>query len=165
MIDWDETHVKARAQIIRQLLLRPHGMHALGKLGRLRVIRQLALHPDHVRVGCVGDRAVHRRRAAALEAVVALSRPWRVPVPVDVDARQALGDGARLGVRLAFHRGLVLGDQATLVDVHARVDRRDDGIVEEHQIRALQPRALDLLELCAVLALRFRRDHQVVERL
>ena len=140
-------------------------MNSFGKLLRLRKIRQLALHPDHVSVRCVRDRTVDGRGTTALESVEALTGPRRVPVPVDVHTGEALGDRAGLGVRLALHGGLVLLNQALLVDVHAGVDGRDDGVVEEHQARLLHPLGLDALEGGADLALLLSGDHEVVEGL
>ena len=147
------------------LLLGPHGVHALGKLLGLRKVGQLALHPDHVAEGRVGDGAVDGALAAALVAVVALAGTGRVPVEVDVDAGQALGDGAGFLVALALALREELLDETLLVDVHTGVDGIDDGLVEEAKVGLSEPLVLNGLELCAVLASLLGGDHEIVEGL
>jgi hypothetical protein len=73
-------------------------VHTARKLLGLLEIRQLALHPDGITVGRVGNSTVHRAITAALEAVVALPGTRGVPVKVDFLAQDAAGDGAGLGV-------------------------------------------------------------------
>lgn len=140
-------------------------MHTVRELLGLGVVGQLALHPDHVGVGGVRDGSVDRTLAAALVPVVTFAGARAVPVKEDVDAGEALGDGAAFAVALALAGGLVLGDEPLLVDVHAGVDGVDDGVVEELQAALRDPRVFDGLELVAVLAGVLGRDHQVVERL
>lgn len=147
------------------LLLGPHGMHTLSEFLGLRVVGQLALHPDHVGVGCVRDGSVDRTLAAALVSVVTFPGTRGIPVPVDIDTSETLGDGAALAVRFALGSCLVLCDQTGLVDVHACVDGVDDGIVEQFQTRLLEPLVFDDLELVAVLAGLLGRDHEVVQGL
>ncbi|KAJ6443327.1 protein kinase SNF1 [Purpureocillium lavendulum] len=127
----------------------------------------LALHPDGVAVRAVGDGAVDGAVAAALEAVVALTRAGRVPVEEDVlAAEDAAGDGAGLGVALALGLGGVLGLGAGLVgDGRGGVDGGGDGVVEAREAGGGEPLVLDALQRVARLARRLGRHHQVVQRL
>lgn len=145
------------------LLLGPHGMHAVGELLGLLVIRLRALHPDHVCVGGKSDGPVDGTSTSALISVVPFSRPCRVPVPVDLDARQAFRDGSGLGVTLAFHRGQVLSDKTFLVDVDAGVDGIDDSVVEEFEAGLSGPLIVNRLKSLAVLPGLLGCDHEIVE--
>lgn len=147
------------------LLIWPDSMHPFGKLLGLFEVGQLALHPDGVAVGSVGDGPVDGAVAAALEAVVALAGPRGVPVEEDLDAGDAAGERARLDQRLALGLLEVLGNGVLLVDVRALVDGLDDGLVEPLQPRLRQPLVLDRLQLVADLARLLGRQHQVVQRL
>jgi hypothetical protein len=157
--------VERGRQVVRELLLRVDGVHALGELLRLAEVGQLALHPDGVGVGRVGDGAVDGALAAALEAVVALAGAGQVPIEVDVDAQDAAGDGAGFGVRLAFYFGKVLRGHLFLVDVHAGVDGVDHGVVEGLEAGLGRPGVLDGLKLGTGLAGVERGEHEVVKRL
>lgn len=98
------------------LHLGPDGPHAVRKLLRLRVVGQLALHPDGVTIRCVCDRTSHGAVASAAETVVPFPGTRCVPVKVDVlPTKDDLGDGAGLGVGLAlgfttvpFNQGLAV---------------------------------------------------------
>ena len=140
-------------------------MHTFSEPLRLRKIRQFALHPDQIAVRCVCDCPIHCTLTAALVSVVSFSRPRRVPIEKDVHARDALRDGARLCVALALALGQKLLDQALLVDMHARVDRVDDRLVEELQAGLRRPLVLDALEVVARFPARLGGEHQVVQRL
>lgn len=157
--------VERGREVVSEFLLRVHGVHALGELLGLLEIGEFALHPDGVCVGTVRDGAVDGAFAAALESVVSLSCSWRVPVPWDVDTGDALGDGAGFGVALAFDVMEEFGGEFFLVDVYARVDGVDYGVVEELEACLGGPGVFDGLELGAVLAGSFGGDHEVVERL
>lgn len=140
-------------------------MHALCEFLRLGVVRQLALHPDHVAVWRVGDGAVHGTLAAALVAVVALAGSGRVPVEVDVHAGDALGESAGLLVALALALRKELVDQTLLVDVHTGVDGVDDGLVEEAEVSLRIPAVFDCLELGTALPGLLGCDHEVIQGL
>lgn len=140
-------------------------MHALGKLLGLLVVGQLALHPNGVAVGGVGDGAVDAAVAAALEAVVALAGARRVPVKVDVGPEDVAGDGARLrvGQLLARDAGLVLRREALGVAEGAGRDGIQHRLVEALEARLGQPAVLDGLELLADLALALGHHHELRE--
>jgi hypothetical protein len=142
-------------------------VHALGKLLGLLVIRQLALHPDGVAVGGVGDGPVDGAIAASLEAVVPLPGARSVPVKVNVLAQDAAGDGARLrvGQLLALDGLLVLLCEALGVGVAALGDGVEHGIVKALEFGLRQPLVLDGLQRVTQLALLLGGEHQVVERL
>jgi len=131
------------------LLLRPHRMHAVRKLLRLHVVRQLALHPDQVRIRRIRHRAVNRALAAALVLVVPFTRPRCFPVKVDINAGQSLSDGTCFGVALALGCGQEFLDQALHVDMYARVDGVDNGFMEQFEVGLLDPGIFDCLELVA----------------
>ena len=124
-------------------------MHAVRKLLRLRVVRQLALHPDQVRIRCVRHRAVDRALAAALVPVVPFTRPRCLPVKVDINAGQSLSNGTCFGVALALGCGQKFLDQALLIDVYSRVDGVDDSFMEQFEVGLLDPGIFDCLELVA----------------
>ena len=155
--------IERRGQIVRQLLLGPDRVHAVREFLRLLVVRQLGLHPDHIRVRGIGDRTVDGAAAAALVAVVSLARAGGVPVPVDVHAREALGDGAGFEVGFALAQGAVFPDQRGLVDVDARFDDVFHGVIEEFETRLSGPGVFDCLELGARFAGLLCGNHQVVE--
>lgn len=140
-------------------------MYALGKLLGLLVVGQLALHPDGIAVGGVGDGAVDAAVAAALEAVVALAGARRVPVKVDVGPEDVAGDGARLrvGQLLARDAGLVLRREALGVAEGPGRDSVQHGLVEALEARLGQPAVLDRLELLADLALALGHHHELRE--
>jgi hypothetical protein len=142
-------------------------VHALGKLLGLLIVGQLALHPDRVAVGRIGDGAVDGAVAAALEAVVALAGARRVPVKVDVLAQDAARDGARLlvGQLLAGDGLAVLLGEALGVGQRRRGDGVDHGIVEALEPGLLDPLVLDGLQRVARLAGLLGLDHQLAERL
>ncbi len=146
------------------LLLGPDGVHALGKVLGLLEVGQLALHPDGVGVGGVGDGAVDGAITASLEAVVALAGARGLPVEEDVAAEDAAGDGAGLGVGedLALHGGAVLVGEA--LGVGARGDGLEDGVVEALEPGLGHPLVLDGLQRVARLAGLLGGHHQVVER-
>lgn len=150
---------------VNSLLLWPHGMHAIGKLLGLVEVGQLALHPDQIGVGCIGDGAVDGGLATSLQAVVALTRPGRVPVKVDVNASQAFGNGASLHIALALGLLVELFDHGGFVDVHAGVDGVCHGLVEKLQACLLGPGVFNGLQLSAGLSEGFGVEHQVVEGL
>jgi len=147
------------------LLLGPNGVHTISKLLGLVEVGQLALHPDQIGVRSVSDGAVNRTLAASADTVVALTGPGRVPVKVDVNTRQALGDGASFSIALALGQLVELLDHLGLVDVHAGVDSVGDSLVVELQVCLLVPRVFDGLQLGAVLAGGFGVQHQIVEGL
>lgn len=140
-------------------------MHTISKLLRLVEIRQLALHPDQIRIRRVGICTVDRTLAAATVPVVALPRPRRVPIKMDIHTRQPLRNRARLGITLSLGLLAELRNHALLVDVHAGVDGVGDGFVEEFQPGLLVPRVFDGLQVRARFAGRFGVQHQVVQRL
>ena len=142
-------------------------MHTRGEFLSLLEIGQLALHPDGVAVGRVGDGAVDGAVAAALEAVVALAGAGRLPVEVDVTAQDAAGDGARLcvGQLLAVDGLAVLLGQALGVGGGALGDGLVDGVVEALEPGLRDPLVLDGLEGLARLAGLFSGDHEVVKGL
>jgi hypothetical protein len=111
------------------LHLGPLGVHAIGKLNRLVVVRQLALHPDSIAVRRVRNSAVNRALAPALEPVVPLPRPRRIPVEEDVEPGDLLGERSRLAVALALGLSEVLLREALLVAELAGVDGVDDDLV------------------------------------
>ncbi len=84
---------------------------------------------------------------------------------MDVDAQDAAGDGAGLGVALALGLGLVGGLELFLVNVGARVDGGDDGLVEAHQPGRGHPLVLNLLQLVAELAGLLSGGHELIEGL
>lgn len=147
------------------LLVRESGVDAVGKLGRLLVVGQLALHPDGVAVGPVGDGPADGAVAAAAEAIVALAGARRVPVEADVAAAEELpGDGAGLGVALAGGAPAVGGLEGGLVGgVGGVVDGGGDGVVEAHEAGVGEPVLLDALEVGAGLAGALGGGHEVVE--
>lgn len=157
--------VERGGQVVGELLLGPDGVDAVGKLLGLLEVGQLALHPDGVAVGAVGDGAVDGAVAAALEAVVALAGAGGVPVEEDVHAQDAAGDGARFRVGLALGGGEVVLLELVAVEVGALADGFEDGVVEALEVGAGDPLVLDGLQGVAVLARGFGGDHQVVERL
>ncbi len=138
-------------------------MHAVGELLGLLVVWLGALHPDQVCVRGESDGSVDGTSAAALVSVEAFSRPGRVPVPVDVDAGQALRDGSGLGVALSLHRGEVLPDEAFLVDVDSGVDSVHDRVVEEFEPGLGGPLVVDCLEGLAVFPGLLGCYHEIVE--
>ena len=147
------------------LLLGPDGVHAVGEFLGLLEVGQFAFHPDHVCVGGEGNGSVDGAAAAALVSVVAFSRPWGIPVPVDVDACEALCDGSGLRVALAFHRRQVLFDEAFFVDVDSSVDGVHDGFIEEFETRLSGPLVVDGLKSIAVLPGLLGGYHEIVEGL
>jgi len=147
------------------LLLRVHSVHALGELLGLVVVRELGLHPDEIRKRSIGDRTVDGTLSATLVAVVALTRTRGIPVPVDVNAGDALGDGASLRVALALRGLQVLVDEFLLVGVRAGVDGVDDSIVEPLQTGLRNPLVLNGLERISGLSRLLSSDHQVVQGL
>ena len=145
------------------LLFRPHGVHAVGKLLGLRVVGQLALHPDEVGERRKGDGAVDGALSAALVAVVALAGARAVPVPEDVVAEQVAGDGAHVGVALAADAGDEVGDG--LLVLAGGLELVDHGLVEALEPGLGHPLVLNGLQLGAVLALELGGDHEVVQGL
>lgn len=140
-------------------------MHACSELLGLREIGEFRLHPDRVGVRRVGNSAVDRTLAAALQTVVALAGSWGVPVKGDVDAGNALSDSPRFGVGFAFYFGQEAGREFCLVDVHPGVDSVDYGVGKELQVGLGCPGVFDGLQFGAVFACPFRGDHEVVEGL
>lgn len=155
--------VEGGGQVVGEFLLGPHGVHAVGEFLGLLVVGQLALHPDEIGEGRVGDGAVDGALGAALVAVEALAGAGGIPVPEDVDAGEVLGDGAGFVVALALGGSEVLVDEALLVGVGAGVDGVDDGFVEELEAGLGGPFVLDGLQLGTVLASLLGGNHQVVE--
>ena len=78
------------------LLLGPYSMNTVSKLFRLRKVRQLRLHPNHVAVRCICNGAVDGAFTTTLISVVTLSGPCGVPVEVHINASQTCGNGACL---------------------------------------------------------------------
>ena len=147
------------------LLLGPNGVDTVGEFLGLGVVGELALHPDEIREGSVGDSAVDGALGAALVAVVSLASTGSVPVEVDVGAGDALGDGAGLGVALALGGLAELLNESLLVGEGALVDGVDNGVAEELQTCLGDPFVFNGLELSAVLAGLLSDDHEVVEGL
>jgi len=124
-------------------------VHAVRKLLRLRVVWQLALHPDQVRIRRIRHRAVDRALAAALVPVEPFTRPRCLPVKVDINAGQSLSNGMCFGVALALGCGQEFLDQALFIDMYARVDSVDDSFMEQFEVGLLDPGIFDCLELVA----------------
>ncbi|KUI62650.1 hypothetical protein VP1G_11414 [Cytospora mali] len=126
-------------------------MHPISKLGRLLVIRQLALHPDGITVRRVRYRTVDGTVTPALEPEISLPRPRCVPVEEHLRPQEALGERLGLGDGLA----LVLLEEprreALLVGTRALADGVRDGFVEALEARLRQPLVLDRLQLLASL--------------
>lgn len=153
-------------QVVRQLLLGPHGVHAASEVLGLLVVWQLRLHPDGVGVWRIGDGTVDAALDATLQTVVALARAWVVPVPEDLGAEDAAGDGARLWVALALHVGSELGDDG--LGAWAEVgglDGCDGGLGEGLEAGGGGPLVLNGLQLGAGLAGVETSDQELVERL
>jgi hypothetical protein len=147
------------------LLLRPNCVNTLGKLLRLVEIRQLALHPDQIRVRRVRNSSRDSGLAAAAQTVVALASPGRVPVEMNVNASETLGDCTSFHVALAGRELVELGDHGGFVDVDAGVDGVCDGFVEEFERSLLVPGVFDGLQLGTGFAGCFGVEHEVVEGL
>lgn len=96
--------VERRRQVVRELLLRPDGVHAVGELLGLCVVRKLRFHPDEVGEGCIGNSSVNGTGTSALVSVVTLAGSRCVPIKVDVYTRDALCNGPGFGVALALAR-------------------------------------------------------------
>ena len=146
------------------LLLRPHGVHAARKLLGLPVVGQLALHPDGVAVGGVGDGAGDGAVAAAAEAVVALAGARLVPVEGHLSSatEQLAGDGARLGIAAAA-RSLGIAPQH-IVAAACGPQRVGHRLVEALQARPRQPVVLDHLKGLPRPAVALGRQHRVRQR-
>ena len=140
-------------------------MNTLSKLFRLRVIRQLTLHPNRITVRRIGNRPVNRTLTTTLQPIVPLPRSRAVPVPGDIDTSDPLGNSTRLGIALPLHLLQEASRELFLVDVHPGRDGINDGGVEELQTSLSCPRVLDGLEFGTVLACCFGGDHEVVQRL
>lgn len=147
------------------LLLRPHGVHAVCEFLRLREIRELALHPDHIRVRRVRYRAVDGALASALVPVVSLPRPRSLPVKEDIHARESLRNSARLRVALSLALLEEFPNQRLLVYVYACFDGVDDGFVEELEVCFFCPGVFDGLEFGACLAGLLGGVHEFAEGL
>jgi len=148
---------------IYKLLFWPHCVHAIGKLLCLLVIWQLTFHPDHVSVRTICDGPVDGTTTPSLVAVIALPRPWRIPVPVNVDASQSFCNGSRLRIAFALDRGSVLLDQARFVDVNSSIDHLFDSFIVEFHARPSHPLILDRLQRISTVAGLLSRDHEVIE--
>jgi hypothetical protein len=145
------------------LLLRPHGVNTISEFLCLREVGQFRLHPYHIAVWRVSNRAVDSALAAALIPVVSLTRPRSLPVEVDFYTSQALRDSASLGIALAFALLQELVDKFLLVHMHTGVDGVDDGFVVEFEIGLLRPCVLNGLEFGTVLASLLRSVHEFAE--
>lgn len=149
---------------MHSLLLRPHGVDAIGELLRLLKVRKLGFHPNKVRKRRIGNSPVDSAFRSALVAVVALARAGRIPIPVDVDASQFPGDGTSLAVALSIDSLAVLLDEGSLVLEGTGVDGIHHSVIESLQTRLGDPLILDGLEFVARLAGLLRSNHQVIER-
>jgi hypothetical protein len=157
--------VERRRQVVRELLLGVHGVDALSEGLGLLEVGQLRLHPDGVGVWGVGESAVDAALDAALHAVVAFAGSRVVPVPEDVLADDAAGDGAGLGVALALGLLGELGDEGLGVCALGGGDGVGDGVGEGLQASLDGPVILDGLELAAGLAGLEGLDEELVDGL
>lgn len=140
-------------------------MNAVGKLLSLLEVRLRALHPYQIRIRSKRDSTVHSALTATLVAVVALSCPWRVPVPMNIDSCEAFSDGSRFTIALALGQLSKFLNQGSLVNVHASFDGVFDCFGEELETCLSGPLVLDGLKLFARFASLFSRYHQVVQGL
>jgi len=150
---------------VNSLLLGPHGVNAVGELLSLLVVGQLALHPDEIRERRVRHGTVDGTLGTALVAVVALTGTRSIPVPVNVNTGDTLGNGAGFAVALALGRLEVLLDQAVLVGVDTGIDGVNHGVAEELETSLGGPLVLNGLKLRAGLTGLLSGDHQVVQGL
>lgn len=140
-------------------------MHAVGKLLRLSIVGQLALHPDEIRKRSICNGAVHRTLGTSLVPVEALPGARGVPVPVDVDSSDVLGDSPGFAVALALGLRQELINEGLLVTRGALVDGVDDSFAEQLQASLGSPLVFNGLQLVSVLTSLLRSHHEVVEGL
>lgn len=157
--------VEGRRQVVGQLLLRPDRVDSVRKFLRLLIVGELALHPDQVGERPVRNGAVDGALRASLVPVETFPGTRGVPVPVDVHAGDALGDGAGFAVALPLGLLQVLVDEGLLVDVGSGVDGVDDSLVEQLETGLGDPLVFDGLEHITVLAGPFGGNHQIVKGL
>jgi len=140
-------------------------MHTFSELLRLRVVWQFRLHPYHIRVRRICNGAVDSGLATTLVSVVTLPCPCCVPVKVHIYTSQSFRDRSRLGVALALDLLQELLDKLLFVYVYSNVDRINDGLMEELEMRFFGPGIFNSLELRAVLASLLSCVHELAERL
>ena len=145
------------------LLLWPHGVDTISELLSLSEIRQLALHPNEICVWGVCYSSHDCALSTTLVSVVALTSSWGIPVEVDVDTSQTLGNGASLAVALSLCLLVELLDELCLVDVHASVDRVSDSLVKELEACLGSPGILNSLKSRTVLASLLSCVHEIVQ--
>ena len=147
------------------LLVGPDSVDTVSEFLGLSVVGELALHPDGIGVGSIGNSTVDGAVAAALQSVVTLTGSGSIPVEEDILAQDGLGDLASLGVALTLDLGEVLLLSSVLVADGRGINGGGNGFVESLEAGIGQPIILDLLELGTVLASSFGSDHKIVEGL
>lgn len=147
------------------LLLGPDGVYTISELLGLGVVGKFRLHPDHVAVWGVGNRAVDGGLASTLVSVVSLTCPGSIPVEVDIDTSETLGNRTRLSVAFALALLQELANEVFLVDMNASVDGVNHSLVEQFQVGLLCPCILNRLELVAVLSCLLGSKHEFTKRL
>jgi len=145
------------------LLVGPDSMNAISELLGLRVVRQLALHPDRIGIWSKGNSTVDGATAASLVSVVSLTGASRLPVEVDVHASQGLCNGSTFSVALALGGSLELLDEKSLVWKAAGIDSICNSLFEKPQSSFFHPLFLDSSQLIAKLASLLGGDHEIVE--
>lgn len=134
-------------------------MDTLCKFFSLRVIWQLALHPDRICVWGIRNGAVDGTLTSTLQSIVTLSRPWEIPVPVDFYSRNTSRDRTGLGVALPLCSFQVLCNHLLPVHVDAFVNGINDSFVKELKARFSGPDVFYGLELTTSLACVKSRNH------
>lgn len=99
------------------LLVWPHAVNTVGELLRLRVIGQLALHPDHITVWSVSNSTVDGTLATALVPVVSLPSSGSIPIEINILSYNSLGNSTSDLIALATRLSQKVLDESLLVCV------------------------------------------------
>ena len=143
--------VERWAQVVGEPLAWVDSVDTLSELLGLGIDRLLRLHPQQVSIRRECDRSVDRTEGSSLVAVVTLSGPGRVPVPVRwvCKTELGLGDNESIGVGEVSNaiQELRLAEGAVL-----RLDGFCEDIGEGCESGGLDPFVLDHLEGVSSLA-------------